>query len=460
MSLRFPRAIAAILFVFSAAGAQVPDTTFNTTAAGRRVRDYIVAFNSGSDSTMRAYFALNLSAEAAQRIPIERRVERYREMRSMAGSFTVKKILSLKDEMANLVVEAKDGIALTMKLRCDAAPPFGLQVIEIQQSRPADEGIAPMKNDEELVAAVEAYLRDLAGTDRFSGAVLVARKGDILFQRAYGYANVEKRLPNTVATRFNLGSMNKSFTQVAVSQLADRGKLSWSDTIGKFLPAYPNADAAKKVTVQQLIDMSSGIGDFFNERYEVTPKSALRTIGGYLPLFADKPLEFEPGTNRKYSNGGYVVLGAIIEAASGMDYYTYVRQKIFVPAGMMSTESFDKDTLPADAAIGYTRGRDVRKEGPRQANYDALPQRGSSAGGGYSNVSDLLRYTAILSDRSVVPSTFRGTGGLGIAGGMDGVNAALEWDPGTGYTVIVLANLDPPAAESVAQRIRAWLPAR
>ena len=305
MASRSIKVVLVLFLALSTAGAQSSDTSLTSTAAGRRVRDYIVAFNSGSDSTMRAYFALNLSAEAAARIPVEKRIERYREMRSMAGSFTVKKILSLKDETAVLVVESKDGVALTMKFRFEAAPPFGLQTIEIQQSRPADEGIAPMGSDQELAAAVEAYLRDLAGADRFSGVVLVARKGGVLFQKAYGDANIQKRLPNTVATRFNLGSMNKSFTQVAISQLAAKGKLSWSDTIGKFLPAYPNADAAKKVTVQHLIDMSSGIGDFFNERYEATPKSALRTIGGYLPLFADKPLEFEPGTNRKYSNGGY-----------------------------------------------------------------------------------------------------------------------------------------------------------
>ena len=117
--------------------------------------------------------------------------------------------------------------------------------------------------------------------------------------KSYGLANREKKIPNTTGTKFNLGSMNKSFTQVAIAQLAAEGKLSLKDPIKKFLPDYPNKEAAEKVTVEQLLTMSSGIGDFFNERYEATPKKKLNSISAYLPLFADKPLAFEPGSKRR-----------------------------------------------------------------------------------------------------------------------------------------------------------------
>ncbi len=252
--------------------------------------------------------------------------------------------------------------------------------------------------------------------------------------------------------------MNKSFTQVAIAQLAAQGKLSMNDPIKKFLPDYPNKDAAEKVTVEQLVTMSSGIGDFFNERYESTPKSQLNSIGAYMPLFADKPLMFEQGTKRAYSNGGYVVLGAIIEKASGMDYYAYVRKYIFEPLGMTRTDSYEKDAADEDIALGYTKHGGDGKNAAWRPNFDKLPQKGSSAGGGYSTAADLLRYTQALAAPSVVPEAFEGRHGLGIAGGTEGVNAALEWNPANGYAIIVLSNYDPPSAEKAAQHIRALLP--
>src|SRR5207342_3868259 len=96
---------------------------------------------------------------------------------------------------------------------------------------------------------------------------------------------------------FNLGSINKVFTQVAVAQLAEQGKLSLSDTIRKHLPDYPSP-VADKITIQQLLTMTSGLGDFFGERYDATPKSRFRTLADFLPLFVNEPLLFEPGTSR------------------------------------------------------------------------------------------------------------------------------------------------------------------
>jgi CubicO group peptidase (beta-lactamase class C family) len=244
-----------------------------------------------------------------------------------------------------------------------------------------------------------------------------------------------------------------------VHQLAAQGKLSFNDVIKIFLPDYPNREAAEKVTVRQLLDMTSGIGDFFGERYNKAPKERLRGISDYLSLFADKPLEFQPGTQRRYSNGGYIVLGAIIEKASGMDYYSYVRTNIFAPAKMTRTEWFDKTSTEPDIALGYTE-RSACESAPSQArrtNTCMLPQRGSSAGGGYSIARDILNYTVALQG-SLAPATFEGRNGFGIAGGTEGVNAALDWDPRSGYTIIVLSNYDPPIAESVAHHIRALLP--
>jgi D-alanyl-D-alanine carboxypeptidase len=142
-----------------------------------------------------------------------------------------------------------------------------------------------------------------------------------------------------------------------------------------------------------------------------------------------------------YSNGGYIVLGLIVAKASGRDYYDYVRDAIFKPAGMLDTDWFYKDAGASNRALGYTENGPARKP-----NDETLPGRGSSAGGGYSTAADLLNFTVALQK------------GVGIAGGAPGLNAAVEFDPQRGYAVIVMANLDPPAAMALARQIRSWLP--
>ena len=167
--------------------------------------------------------------------------------------------------------------------------------------------------------------------------MLVARGDQVLVHEARGLASREYAAANRTATRFNLGSINKLFTRVAIGQLAEQGKLSLDDTIGKFLPAYPNREAAAKVTVRQLLDMTSGVGDFFGKKFADTPKDRIRTLEDYLPFFAAEPLLFAPGSQRRYSNGGYVVLGLIVAKASGQSYFDYVRDHIYSPAGMTAT---------------------------------------------------------------------------------------------------------------------------
>ncbi len=218
--------------------------------------------------------------------------------------------------------------------------------------------------------------------------------------------------------------------------------------------ADPNAQAAEKVNIRQLLNMTSGIGDFFGDRYDATPKEKIRSLKDYLPLFADKPLEFEPGTSNTYSNGGYIVLGLIIEKVAGVDYYKYVRENIFKPCGMLDTDAFARDAGTPNLAKGYTT--EGAPAGERVLNHASLPGRGSSAGGGYSTAADMLKYVLALKDKKLyLPDT---ASGLGIAGGAPGINSMVEWDPRAGTIVIVLTNLDPPAAGAVSRQIVSWLP--
>lgn len=138
--------------------------------------------------------------------------------------------------------------------------------------------------------------------------MLVARDTSIIFLRVYGYADKRFNVPNRTDTKFNLGSINKFFTKVAIGQLAVQGKLLFDDKLIKHLPDYPNKSIAEKVTIGQLLTMTSGLGDFFSEKYDQTPKDKIRTLQDYLHLFVGEPLVFEPGTQQRYSNAGYIVL--------------------------------------------------------------------------------------------------------------------------------------------------------
>ncbi|MBW8875673.1 MAG: beta-lactamase family protein [Acidobacteria bacterium] len=308
----------------------------------------------------------------------------------------------------------------------------------------------------EVVAALGKEMGAKAAADEFSGVVLLARDGKPLFRQAYGFADLGLKVPNNPETKFNLGSINKVFTRIAVEQLALAGKLSLDDTIGKWLPDYPNKDAAARVTILQLRDMRSGLGDIFTEEFEKGAKDRLLKPRDLFVLFANKPLLFEPGSKQQYSNAGYVVLGAIVEAASGQDYYEYVREHIYKPAGMTSTDSWELDVPVSNRAVGYTKEgpRGPAPGGARRNNLFTTFFKGSPAGGGYSTVDDMLRFDTALRSGTLFPDG-RKIAGIGAAGGTEGCNALLE-QMDQGYTLIVLSNYDPPAAMDVGKAVRGW----
>ncbi len=311
----------------------------------------------------------------------------------------------------------------------------------------------------ELTRRLDALLDSLGRRDEFSGVVVLARDGRPVIQRAIGMADREARRSNTPETAFNLGSINKLFTQIAVRQLEAQGKIAFDSTLASYWPDYPNADVARRVTIRQLLRHSSGIGgNIFADPAGGTRRD-LRRLADFLPLFVQEPLQFEPGSRNAYSNAGYVVLGLLIERLSGESYYDYVERHIYRPAGMTRTAHYAVDSLPPNTAIGYTRGnRDAPPSTPRHRNSDELPGRGSSAGGGYSTAADLVGFMAALRAGRIPAGP--PPGGVGIAGGSGGLNATLDGDLPGEYDLIVLANLDPPAAERVARTIREWLEPR
>jgi CubicO group peptidase (beta-lactamase class C family) len=306
-----------------------------------------------------------------------------------------------------------------------------------------------------LLKRLATSLDSLAKVDQFSGVAILAKGGTPVFQRAYGMADREARRTNDLETAFNLGSINKVFTQIAILQLSAAGKLDLDSTLARYWPDYPNQEIARKVTIQQLMRHTSGIGGNIFAPPSGGRRNDIRKLRDYLPLFVNAPLEFEPGTRTAYSNAGYIVLGLLIERLSGQSYYTYVSKHIFEPAGMTRTGSFAVDSLPPNTAFGYTRGgQDAPLDAPLRRNTNDLPGRGSSAGGGYSTTQDLLKFLQALRENRIASGV---PAGLGIGGGAPGINASVEGGLPGGYDLVVLANLDPPAAMRVARMVRDWL---
>ncbi|MBI4915814.1 MAG: beta-lactamase family protein [Acidobacteria bacterium] len=451
------------------------DTAVPSTEAGRCATAYLAAFNAGEDA-MRRFFLDWASAESLAERPVDVRLGIYGRLRQDLGQLAARRVVSSSDGSLTVLAEGRDDLWVELTLVMTGDAPRRLAGIRVEQAEPG--GDTPSQGTPlaigELAGQAERLVAEAVGKDEFSGAVLLARDGAVLLEKAWGQANKSHGVANRVDTKFCLGSINKLFTRIVVLQLEAQGRLLLDDPLGKHLPDYPNRDAATRVTIRHLLDMTSGIGDFFNEKFDAMPKDRLRTTADYLRLFASDPLLFAPGSQRRYSNGGYVVLGAVIEKVTGRSYYDVVRAQVFAPAGMTDTDSYEVDVPVPNLATGYTRegGRD---EGWR-SNVYTKPARGSSAGGGYSTLRDLLRFTAALTEGTLLsrpytawvlggPEPGAGTAdarsgggqGLGVAGGAPGMNAVLDVDLDAGFTLVVLSNYDPPAAERVARQIRALL---
>ncbi len=335
--------------------------------------------------------------------------------------------------------------------------------------------------DENFTNQLEFYLERRSQADKFSGAVLLAHDGKVLFKKAYGQASQRYNISNQVDTRFNLGSMNKMFTGTAIVQLAERGKLDFADRVGKHLPDFPHREIAEKVSIHHLLTHTGGLGSYFNNEFMLSAKERFRTIDDYLPLMLNEPLLFTPGEQWMYSNSGFLLLGKLIEQISGMSYYDFIRENIYQPAGMQNTDCYEMDDDGVqNLAMGYTKN--FSPSGKRINNIFLHSYKGGPAGGGFSTVEDLFKFdqalrahrllspeftTLLLAGKVNVSDSddcqyaygfednhYNGVRVVGHGGGFPGINSKLDIYPELGYTVAVMSNYDPSAAEAIASYVR------
>jgi len=266
-------------------------------------------------------------------------------------------------------------------------------------------------SDDQTSIEIGKHVSRASAKNAFSGVVLVAGGSMPIVNLATGYAEKSFNVNNKPDTKFNIGSMNKMFTSISIAQLIERDKLSLDVHLGEIIPGYPNNEAARSVTVRQLLSHEAGLGGLF-ERPKYDRRVRYCTNMELLPVFADEPLLFEPGSRAMYSNEGYIVLGAIIEEMTGENYHDYVRENITKPLDMVDTGPFALDESTSNLAVGYMQfDDDPFGLEARHPNYMFLGWRGNACGGGYSTAPDLLKFAnasrATRSWEKILPSNLR-----------------------------------------------------
>jgi len=485
--------LAASLLALTAPSARAQSTTASARAtataavaipdspAGERLRGWLAAFNTGSRDTLRQFLKQHQAPPPNDTLPVDRIADRQLGLYKQSKGLVLRRIDASTSERITVTTQAKlsgawmaVGMTVTadstrrvlgMGFRNTLAPP------ELLPSRPFTERA--------IRDSIDRAIDRLVRADAFSGVIVVAKDGKPIYQRAVGLADRRWKIPNRIDTRFNVASIGKMFTAVAVAQLAQQGKLSYDDTLAKLLPDYPSRDIARRITVRELLAHTSGIAQGFD--LDRSFRRGLRTVKAYLPTTDTDSLHFEPGTRLEYSSYGYLLLGAIIERASGQDYYDYIREHIYRPAGMTASDSYELDTDPPNVATGYMDARNAE----RRSNIFMLPIKGLPFGLGYATALDLVRFQGALTRHVLLDSAslarvwtgvqpytepssqygfgfivtpYNGTRIIGHGGGWVGITNKFDMYPDLGYTVVILTNIDSDPNE-LAFRLREWLTA-
>lgn len=445
--------------------------------AGERIEALLAALNAEEPSGLSAFFEQHVAPEFRQMFPMEEHEQMFQGIRHMTGGVDFYSVRTYTPARPQTIVIARDRLfgswlGISFRLTGDDQ-----RITEINFSParpPATAPEAPL-SETELIRTLQEKVDDLCQRGIFSGALLVARGDQVLFERACGEASKTWHVPNNPDTKFNLGSMNKMFTATAVMQLVEQGKLRLDDPVSRYVDeSWLPKTITDRVTVQHLLTHTSGLGSYFNETYEKTSRNRLRNPEDYKPLVQGDTLAFEPGSRFQYSNTGMLLLGVVIEQASGENYFEYIRRHIYEPAGMPNSDCYALDRPQENLAEGYLRAPD----GGWMNNLFLHVIKGGPAGGGYSTVRDLHRFaramqTDALVSRASRDQMWRDYSGIGYGfgftlaqspsgpivghgGGFPGLNSNLDILPESGYIVAVMSNYDM-GAESLKEYIRRLL---
>jgi CubicO group peptidase (beta-lactamase class C family) len=446
--------------------------------ATRRAHEIVALINSATPGTVRAYVDTAMAA-GMRRIPMSAHIDFMLGQREQSRGFDWVDVQEQAPTRTTALLRRKlTGDLIAMQVQVEDTAPYRISGILQLPPRPKAGAVEPrVASDAELVSAIERYVTTLAQADAFSGTVLLAKDGRTLYSGAFGQANKDFSAPNRLDTKFNLGSMNKMFTAVTIAQLVEQGKLSYDDPLSTFLPDFPSPAAAQRIRIKHLLTHTAGLGSYFNDEFDKASRARFRTVDDMMQLAKGDSLAFEPGSRQSYSNTGMLVLGKVIEVVTKQDYFDYVRERLYKPAGMTNTDAYELDRVNPNLAVGYQK--EFQEDGTKRFRNNIFMHviRGGPAGGGYSTAEDLVRFAeALKSGKLVSPKTFElmttakpelnspqygygfgvdaQTGVVGHSGGFPGISSNLDIFKGTGYVAVVLSNYGGGASQPVVDKIR------
>jgi D-alanyl-D-alanine carboxypeptidase len=361
----------------------------------RRGEAFGEAMKAGDSASLQAFATDNLSSSFAKEGRTAAFAKTMEDNLSEIGSIVAYSVRVLPSGRVVFVYcKTKPGNWFNFQFRADPEDDYRLQLVfRAMAMEPMERPAMPLESPE-AQAWLETFRKTIDRQNPFSGVIEVQRADKNVYRLVEGMANVATKTPVAPDTRFNMASGSKMFTAVAVLQLAQAGKLSLDDTLSMRLPEFPERDYARQVTVRQLLTHTAGAGDYWDDEYEKNWGSITETQQ-MLP-YVLRHLGETPIGEYSYSNSGYILLGLVIEAASGQSYYDYVRDHIFLPAGMSATgyplrsDSLKSDAVPYEPEIdgGATK---VGTYVPA-----VLGVRGTSAGGASTTAGDLFRFADAL----------------------------------------------------------------
>ncbi len=247
---------------------------------------------------------------------------------------------------------------------------------------------------------IQGRIEQAAQTEGFSGVVSIVKEGCPLYCKAFGYRDIKNRQPNIPDTLFGIASGTKTFTAVGIGVLIDRGQLSLDTPMKNLSPKF-RGFIDENATIRHLLTHTSGTYDYYDEEIEQDfdhffveiPWYDLETPSDYYPLFQGKSPKFKAGERYSYSNGGFVLLGMIIEECTGQLYRDFMQENVLSPAGMKRSGFYAFNDLPENTAIGYLEDR-------KTTNIYNLPIRGGADGGLYVTAGDMNAFwESVFSDK-------------------------------------------------------------
>ena len=454
--------------------------------AAQFIEPLLEALNSSDPEQIELFVKDNYTPEFLDKYPMDMHIGYMLNNHARHGDYAFHSVRSFdepKPETEQVVILKTARTELWQGLVIHVTPeePYKINSIDLVRARPPSN--LPKLSSltiEEALEELDSYVKRMAEKDVFSGSVLLAKGDKVLYKAAYGLASKRFGVPNNLQTKFNLGSMNKMFTSIAAMQLVEGGKLSLDDKLSKFADeSWLPKDVSDKIEIRHLLTHSSGLGSYFNQTYMNTSKNRYRDLDDYKPLIIDETLRFEPGTDNSYSNTGMFMLGVVIEKVSDQNYFNYIRDHIYEPAGMTNSDSYEMDQPVPNLAIGYEPNR--HNETGWSNNLYSHVLKGGPAGGGFSTVEDLHLFALALTQFKLLdkksteelyspkpdlhsPSYGYGFGVRGTPndrivghnGGFEGINSNLDIYLDQGYVSAVMSNYGG-GARPIENKIRELL---